>query len=244
MLRKGKIARLPRHLRHELNCRLADNQDGGVTLNWLNALPEVKAVLARDFGGEPIGIQNLYEWRQGGFVEWQARQDLLEQARDLAADAEELDAAANGKLLDGLATALSIRYSATLANWDGVDNEAIRGQLCILRSFTQDIVALRRCQQGAARLKIDQIPFDREEKKLADAAAQAKIDQERGDQAQKYLEEQWRLMKLAEAQAAAAATVPTAPAIAAAAAARQPADRNVAPANPGLPPTRPATVHG
>jgi len=93
-------------------------------------------------------------------------------------------------------------------------------------------------------LKIDQIPFDREEKKLADAAAQAKIDKERGDQAQKYLEEQWRLMKLAEAQAAAAATVPTAPAPAAPAAARQPADRNVAPANPGLPPTRPATVHG
>ena len=240
MLRKGKIARLPRALRHELNCRLADNQDGGVTLNWLNALPEVKAVLARDFGGEPIGKQNLYEWRQGGFVEWQARQDLLEQARDLAADAEELYAAANGKLLDGLATALSIRYSATLANWDGVDNEAIRGQLCILRSFTQDIVALRRCQPGAARLKIDQIPFEREEKKLADAAAQAKIDKERGDQAQRYLEEQWRLMKLAEAQAAAAAAVPTAPAIAAPAAAPYPADRNV----PLATPARPATVHG
>jgi len=244
MQRKGKIARLPRALRHELNRRLADNQDGGAILNWLNALPEVKAVLARDFGGEPIGKQNLYEWRQGGFVEWQALQDLLEQARDLAADAEELDAAANGKLLDGLATALSIRYATTLANWDGVDGEAIRGQLRILRSFSQDIIALRRSQQGAARLKIDQIPFDREEKKLADAAAQAKIDKERGDQAQKYLEEQWRLRKLAEAQAAAAATVPTAPAIAAAAAARQPADRNVAPANPGLPPTRPATVHG
>jgi hypothetical protein len=243
MQRKGKIARLPRALRHELNRRLADNEDGGVTLNWLNALPEVKAVLARDFGGEPIGKQNLYEWRQGGFVEWQTRQDLLEQARDLAADAEELDATANGKLLDGLATALSIRYSATLANWDGNDNEAIRGQLRILRSFTQDIVALRRCQQGAARLKIDQIPFDREEKQLADAAAQAKIDKERGDQAQKYLEEQWRLMKLAEAQAAAAAPVAAAPAPATPAATRQPADRNVPPASPGFQPSRPATVH-
>jgi hypothetical protein len=240
MLRKGKIARLPRSLRHELNRRLADNEDGGATLNWLNALPEVKAVLARDFGGEPIGKQNLYEWRQGGFVEWRARQDLLEQARDLAADAEELDAAANGKLLDGLATALSIRYATTLANWDGVDNEAIRGQLRILRSFTQDIVALRRCQQGAARLKIDQIPFDREEKKLADAAVQAKIDKERSDQAQSYLEEKWRKLKLAEAQAAAAAAVPTSPAIAAPAAAPYPAGRNV----PLATPARPATVHG
>ena len=57
MLRKRKIARLPRPLRHELNRRLADNLDGGAILNWLNALPEVKAVLARDFGGEPIGKQ-------------------------------------------------------------------------------------------------------------------------------------------------------------------------------------------
>jgi len=198
MQRKGKIARLPRALRHELNRRLADNEDGGVTLNWLNALPEVKAVLARD----------------------------------LAADAEELDAATNGKLLDGMATALSVRYAATLASWDGNDHETIRGQLRILRSFTQDIVALRRCQQGAARLKIDQIPFEREEKKLADAEVQAKIDEERRVKNQSYLEAEWRRRKLAEAQAAAVAPVAASPATATAAtaAARQPADRNVPPA--------------
>jgi hypothetical protein len=244
MLRKGKIARLPRALRHELNLRLADNQDGGVTLNWLNALPEVKAVLARDFGGEPIGKQNLYEWRQGGFVEWQTRQDLLEQARDLAADAGELDAAANGRILDGMAAALSVRYAATLASWDGNENDAIRGQLRILRSFTQDIVALRRCQQGAARLKIDQIPFEREEKKLADDMAQARIDKERCAQNQSRLEEAWRQRKLAEAQAAASAPVAATANIAAMAPARHPAATSVPAANPGSPTTRPATVHG
>jgi hypothetical protein len=244
MLRKGKIARLPRPLRHELNRRLADNEDGGTLLDWLNAQSEVKALLACDFAGEPISKQNLYEWRQGGFVEWQARQDLLEDIRDFAADAEELDTAANGRLLDGMATAVAVRFATTIASWDGTDNEAIRGQLRILRSFSQAIIALRRSHQGAVRLKIDQIPFDREEKKLADAAAQAKIDKERGDQAQKYLEEQWRLMKLAEAQAAAAAAVPTAPAIAAPAAARHPAAQSFPLANAGSPPTRPASVHG
>jgi hypothetical protein len=230
MLRKGKIARLPRPLRHELNRRLADNEDGGVLLNWLNALPEVKAVLARDFAGEPISKQNLYEWRQGGFLEWQARQDLLEHMRDFAADAEELDAATNGRLLDGMATAVAVRYATTIANWDGTDNEAIRGQLRILRSFSQDIIALRRSHQGAVRLKIDQIPFDREEKKLADAVVQAKIDKENREQIQSYLEEKWRLLKLAEAQAAAAVPVAATPAIAvtaAPAAARYPADQNV-----------------
>jgi len=173
-----------------------------------------------------------------------SRQDLLEDIRDFAADAEELDTAANGRLLDGMATAVAVRFATTIASWDGTDNEAIRGQLRILRSFSQAIIALRRSHQGAVRLKIDQIPFDREEKKLADAAAQAKIDKERGDQAQKYLEEQWRLMKLAEAQAAAAAAVPTAPAIAAPAAARHPAAQSFPLANAGSPPTRPASVHG
>ena len=43
MLRQGKIARLPRPLRNELNRRLADNEDGGVLLNWLNAAPAAAA---------------------------------------------------------------------------------------------------------------------------------------------------------------------------------------------------------
>ena len=70
MQRKGKIARLPLALRTELNQRLANNEDGAKLLNWLNAIPGVPAMLARDFGGEPISKQNLYEWRQGGFLDY------------------------------------------------------------------------------------------------------------------------------------------------------------------------------
>ena len=51
MARNGKIARLPRDLRDELNRRLQDGKQGGPLLVWLNALPTVLAVLARDFGG-------------------------------------------------------------------------------------------------------------------------------------------------------------------------------------------------
>ena len=69
MQRKGKIARLPIALRTELNQRLANNEDGAKLLNWLNAIPGVPAMLATDFAGEPITKQNLYEWRQGGFLE-------------------------------------------------------------------------------------------------------------------------------------------------------------------------------
>ena len=49
MARNGKIARLPRDIREELNRRLQDGELGGPLLAWLNALPEVTQALAKDF---------------------------------------------------------------------------------------------------------------------------------------------------------------------------------------------------
>jgi hypothetical protein len=57
------------------------------------------------------------------------------------------------------------------ASWDGTDNEAIRAQLRILRQFTQDLEVLRRGGQSAARLKMAQAAFEREEKKFAEIVA-------------------------------------------------------------------------
>ncbi len=51
MARNGKIARLPREIRDELNRRLENGVQGLPLLAWLNAQPEVLGVLARDFGG-------------------------------------------------------------------------------------------------------------------------------------------------------------------------------------------------
>jgi len=158
MLRKGKIARLPRSLRDELNCRLAHNEDGGVLLDWLNATPDVQAMLARDFAGEPISKQNLHEWRQGGFLEWQTRLELLEQARDLASDAGPWDPASCGKLTENMAAMLVVRHATLLARWDGGDNETFRTQLRILHSLTRDLVALRRILQSAMSQKPEPAP--------------------------------------------------------------------------------------
>jgi hypothetical protein len=171
MQRNRKIASLPRPVRDELNQRLANNEEGGALLQWLNSAPGVGALLASDFAGEPIGLPDLEEWRAGGFVRWQARQKLLDQARDLAAVAGELDAAAGGNLIDQLATALAGRYAAVAASWDGTDNEAIRAQLRILRQFAKDLEVLRRGSQSAARLKMAQAAFEREEKKFAEIVA-------------------------------------------------------------------------
>jgi len=170
MPRQGKIARLPRPMRDELNRRLSANEDGASLLNWLNASPAVQAILARDFGSEPVTKQNLYEWRNGGFIESQTRQELLEQAGELATPAAECDPAGCGNLIGHLVALLAVRYAAVLARWNDGDNEALRVQLRVLHTFTRDLAALHRINQFAERQKRDQARSDRKAKKTADAA--------------------------------------------------------------------------
>src|SRR6266446_1955006 len=81
--RKGKIARLPDQIREQVNLRLHDNEPGETILQWLNSKPEVQAILKAQFGGCPINKQNLSDWRQGGFRDWQTRQDALQFVEEL-----------------------------------------------------------------------------------------------------------------------------------------------------------------
>ncbi len=81
--RKGKIARLPRGVRNELNQRLDKGEQGTRLIAWLNGLPEVKRVLAEDFGGREINDQNLSDWKAGGFQDWLALEEVLAQARHM-----------------------------------------------------------------------------------------------------------------------------------------------------------------
>jgi hypothetical protein len=78
--RNGKIARLPRHVREELNERLERSEPGPQLLAWLNALPETKEVAEKHFASAPVNKQNLSEWRQGGFQEWLAGRNLTRTA--------------------------------------------------------------------------------------------------------------------------------------------------------------------
>jgi hypothetical protein len=156
MTRNGKIARLPREVREQLNSRLANGEFGSKLVEWLNGMPEVKKTLAECFGGREISEQNLSEWKQGGFREWETRQETLAQARELAADAKELSDAAEGSLADHLAMALAARYAGLLVGWDGEASDAFRRKLRALRSVSQDVVEMRRGDHSAARLKLEQ----------------------------------------------------------------------------------------
>jgi len=81
-MRNGKIAKLPVDVRVELHGRMENGEDGAVLLEWLNGLPEVQESLKAHFGGAPVSKQNLSEWRQGGFREWQIRRELIGQASE------------------------------------------------------------------------------------------------------------------------------------------------------------------
>lgn len=82
----GKIGRLPRELREQVNQRLADNEPSRPLLAWLNSLPAVQAILAAGFGGKPINQPNLNHWRTGGFRQWLYRQEACAFTRQLTQD--------------------------------------------------------------------------------------------------------------------------------------------------------------
>lgn len=46
------------------------NAGGPAPTPALNALPEVQAILAKQFGGRPIGSANLRAWVTGGYQDW------------------------------------------------------------------------------------------------------------------------------------------------------------------------------
>lgn len=165
MSRIGKIARLPREIRDQLNQRLQDGQSGRRLVNWLNSLPEVQQVLAADFDGRLLTEQNLSEWKAGGYLDWQARLETLAQSRELVANSCELAAATDGKLNEHLTTMLSARYAVALAEWDKQTTGTFQDKLRTLHSLCQDIVKLRRTDHFATRLSFEVKQHKDEEEK-------------------------------------------------------------------------------
>src|ERR1043165_10310960 len=85
-MRTSKIARFPRQIREQLNQRLDSSDKTRLILAWLTSLPEVQAILAAEFAGEPVKQQNLDGWKKTGFRNWQLRQAALEFTQDAPPD--------------------------------------------------------------------------------------------------------------------------------------------------------------
>ena len=158
MTHNGKIGKLPKAVREELNRRLDNGGQGRQLLEWLNSLPEVQAVMAAEFDGKPVRKQNLSEWRNGGYAHWLQQQEVLDMARQLAAETGELQPTGAQPLTDQMAVWLTARYLLAIRKLAGKNSDG-EPDLKVLREFCHDIVAVRRGDHYAERLRLDKERF-------------------------------------------------------------------------------------
>jgi hypothetical protein len=176
-MRNGKIAKLPGEIREELNRRLENGEDGGQVLEWLNGLAEVQERLKADFDGAPVSKQNLSEWRQGGFREWQIRRELIGHASDLSAGCRDLEEEVETPLLAGdLLTVLAARYAGLLNRWDGVAEAKFEENLRVLHGLARDVALMQRAMYQASRQRNEhEQKLESNEQKLKEELKQAAL---------------------------------------------------------------------
>jgi hypothetical protein len=110
----GKIARLPKPIREQLNRRLENNELFADILSWLNGLVRVKKILAAQFNGKPINHQNLSNWRRGGFKQWPLRQEDVDEMQGIVEDAKEFLRTSDGSLAHGTASMVAAKMLKTV----------------------------------------------------------------------------------------------------------------------------------
>jgi hypothetical protein len=162
--RNGKIARLPRALRDRINQALYDRCPAKRLVQALNPMPEVKAVLAQYFNGRPLRPQNISEWKQGGYRDWLRHRQLLEQKRELTADAKDLSDTANG-MADSLFGMLTLDYADLMMNGGSQTPEEFEKRRKKLSLVSQDISRMHRCHINTRRVEVQEGRLERDEEK-------------------------------------------------------------------------------
>jgi hypothetical protein len=163
--RRGKIARLPKMIRDELNLRLSDGESGTALVVWLNNLPDVQRVLASDFGGQPVNTDNLSQWRKGGYREWLQKEEAAELVRHPFAEADDLKSAVDDPS-DKLGTWLAARYAMATRQLTNEDNGELDWDR--LREMCRDVSALRRGDHHAGRLALERVKLEETIRKSGD----------------------------------------------------------------------------
>jgi hypothetical protein len=167
MTRLGKIARLPREIREQLNVRLSNGEVGRQLVEWLNGLPEVSVVLAAHFGGRPISEQNLTEWKQGGYEEWLRHQEDCSYARILTEDACELEKEAGGiRLGDRLAAPMALALGRLMR--EVTASPANVEQQRTLLGVARELALLRRSSNDAERVRLERERWETKQAELAE----------------------------------------------------------------------------
>jgi hypothetical protein len=162
--RNGKIAHLPRALRDRINLALYNRTPAKDLARALNQMPEVQAIMAQYFNGRPIKRQNVQEWKHGGYRDWLHHRQLLEQKRELAADAKDLSDTAKGTA-ESLFGLLTLNYADLMMNGDKETPEEFEQRRKKFSLVSQDIARMHRCHINARRVEVQEARLERDEEK-------------------------------------------------------------------------------
>lgn len=185
MTNTGKIARLPKPIRDQLNQRLDDGQAAEDILPWLNHLPECKKVLAEKFDSRPITRQNLSQWKTAGYQTWlrvqQAReqvQSLVEQAKDLGNDEDGLIAKDGMTLADRLGSLLVVQLLTALQQLDNIADPDQRWQR--IKDISRELSRLRREDHHGRRVHLAGEQWDNKRTRQEEQDAKDRKEAESG----------------------------------------------------------------
>ena len=153
MTRNGKIARLPESIRNELNQRLLDGERGVALVAWLNGLPQVQAVMQESFEGRPVTEDNLSQWRNGGYLAWEAGQRIGDNVSSFMDGTAALKAAARGALTDRMALVLTSAMIGQVLRLESMPDGVEKART--LRELRLSLLALKKSELYAHRLKIE-----------------------------------------------------------------------------------------
>jgi hypothetical protein len=151
--RTGKIARLPLAIRQQLNQRLQNGEQGKLLVQWLNGLPEAQAVLASQFGGQPILEQNLSAWKKGGYRDWEEEQRTLQAVVVVFEQATGLKEAGSDELAERLAVVLTAKLAVEMQRLNSVRNGEKRSK--IWRELAGSLALLRRGNLQGERILVE-----------------------------------------------------------------------------------------
>jgi hypothetical protein len=192
--RNGKIARLPKDVREQLNRRIENGWRGAKLVKWLNEQPSVKEVLRGEFNGRPVSEQNLSHWRDGGFVDWQRHQGTKEQIRWAVERSEDVDEAEGDEhLCERLARLASAELAEHMQQLSAVEDPKERW-----RQFREVCLELWRLRNGTHYGRGVDLGWDRwqrevDQEEAAVEEAQQQKQAERRESQEEYLE---RLMDM------------------------------------------------
>ena len=166
MTRTGKIARLPRAIREEINERLLDGVPGKEIVESINALGWM-----RKQGRTPITEQNLSEWRKGGYQDWLRHRENMQWMQQLREEAEDLhEAAQDLPVADRMAPAIALGFGKLLADLLAEPPSTLEERAQLL-AMMREFNLMRTSDQRAAllRLKVEAHYRDLEKQDHEDA---------------------------------------------------------------------------